>query len=381
MTAVPHLTVPHLAALAEPFQLRDLQLPNRLAMAPMTRRFSPDGIPTQAVADYYARRAHLGLLITEGTYLDHPSSGSVTTVPRLAGDAVLTGWRRVVEAVHAEGGRIAVQLWHLGLARTDDSPLHPGFPALSPSGITGPGEPHGRAATTDDLAELLDAYARATVAAREVGFDAVEIHGAHGYLLDSFMWSATNRRTDHYGGDAAGRSRFPAEVVATLRAAAGQLPVLYRFSQWKATDYRARIASTPDELAALLRPLAEAGVDAFHASTRRFWEPAFADSELTLAGWAKKLTGVPTVAVGSVGIDKLFGEPIGDAAGGDPTTRVSDAAGRIAAGEFDLIAVGRAVLADPTWGARVLSGETDQLRQYTKESERTLDGVERDSSL
>lgn len=377
MTAAPQLTVPDLAALAEPFQLRDLQLPNRLAMAPMTRRFSPDGIPTRAVADYYARRAHLGLLITEGTYLDHPSSGALTSVPRIAGDEVLAGWRRVVEAVHAEGGRIAVQLWHLGLARTDDSPLDPGYPALSPSGINGLGEPHGRAATADDLAELVDAYTRATVAARQVGFDAVEIHGAHGYLLDSFLWAATNQRTDGYGGDAAGRARFPAEVVAAVRAAAGDLPVLYRFSQWKATDYGAQIATTPDELAALLRPLAAAGVDAFHASTRRFWEPAFADSDLTLAGWAKQLTGLPSIAVGSVGITKLFGEPIGNAAGGDPTTRVSDAATRIASGEFDLVAVGRAVLADPTWSARVLAGDIGDLRQYTKETERTLDGVER----
>jgi 2,4-dienoyl-CoA reductase-like NADH-dependent reductase (Old Yellow Enzyme family) len=137
--------------------------------------------------------------------------------------------------------------------------------------------------------------------------DGVEIHGAHGYLIDQFFWEGSNRRDDEYGGDLAGRSRFAIELIQAVRAAVGpDFPIIFRFSQWKQQDYTARLVQTPQALAAFLQPLSEAGVDIFHCSTRRFWEPEFDGSELNLAGWTRQLTGKPTITVGSVGLDGEF---------------------------------------------------------------------------
>lgn len=137
--------------------------------------------------------------------------------------------------------------------------------------------------------------------------DGVELHGAHGYLLDQFLWAGTNRRTDAYGGDPVARTKFAAEIVAAVRETVSpDFPVIFRYSQWKQEAYDARLAQTPEELDAILTPLAAAGVDAFHASTRRYWLPEFEGSDLNLAGWTKKLTGRPTITVGSVGLDGDF---------------------------------------------------------------------------
>ncbi|GAA2183821.1 NADH:flavin oxidoreductase [Brooklawnia cerclae] len=369
-------------ALFRPFGLEGLELSNRLVMAPMTRWFSPGGVPGDEVARYYARRApHMGLLITEGAFISHPSSGSNQDIPHAYGSAALDGWGRVVEAVHEAGGRIAMQLWHVGLARRQDGPLHPGVPALSPSGVDGLGHTVGRAATRDDLRAITESYAQAAADAQRIGFDGVEVHGAHGFLLDSFVWTRTNRREDEYGGVLTNRVRFPVEVVSAIRDAVGPgFPILYRFSQWKNGAYDARIADDPDELARILRPLADAGVSAFHASTRRFWAPAFDGSPLTLAGWAAKVSGRPAIAVGSAGIDSPGSSGNGSApspTSGDGTAHVAEAARRVAAGEFDLLAVGRAVLSDPAWAVKVRAGDPGSILRYRKEDEDTLDGLPR----
>src|SRR5690606_31751349 len=137
---------------------------------------------------------------------------------------------------------------------------------------------------------VVAAFAQAAADARALGFDAVEVHGAHGYLIDQFFWEGTNRRDDAYGGSIANRTRFAAEIIAAIRARVGaDLPIILRFSQWKLQDYHARLVNSPTELEQFLTPLAEAGVDLFHCSTRRFWEPEFAGSDLTLAGWTRKL--------------------------------------------------------------------------------------------
>jgi 2,4-dienoyl-CoA reductase-like NADH-dependent reductase (Old Yellow Enzyme family) len=127
-----------------------------------------------------------------------------------------------------------------------------------------------------------------------VGFDGVEIHGAHGYLIDQFLWDQTNLRDDEYGGDIGRRTRFALEVIAEIRANVGpDFPVVLRLSTWKQQDYRARLAASPEEWAAIVRPLAAAGVDAFHLSQRRYWEGEFG-TEANLATWTKKLTGKPS---------------------------------------------------------------------------------------
>ena len=346
-----------------PLAVRSLTVPNRFAMAPMTRQASPDGVPGPDVAEYYRRRAAggVGLVITEGIRLPDPAAGYPASIPTLAGEAVLEGWRRVVAAVHAEGATIAAQLWHQGAERSDADGVAP----VSPSGVDGQGRLKGRALQSEELARLAALYAQSAATAREVGFDAVELHGAHGYLLDEFFWERTNLRTDGYGGSLVERTRFPAEVVAAVRAAVGpDYPIIFRFSQWKGTDYAASIAEDPIQLRQLLTPLVEAGVDVLHPSTRRHYVPAFPDhdSELSLAGWTKKVAGVPVIAVGSVGLETQFrSERRGQVIQPAPVDRLVE---QFDAGEFDIVAIGRALLADPAWVNRLRANELHKFGGY-----------------
>ncbi|MFH8990670.1 NADH:flavin oxidoreductase [Streptomyces sp. NPDC017940] len=362
------------AVLSRPFTLGGLTVPNRIVMAPMTRNFSPDGVPGADVAAYYARRAaaQVGLIITEGTYVGHESAGESDRVPRFHGAEQLAGWAKVVDAVHAAGGKIMPQLWHIGMVRRAGLPPFADAPAVGPSGLRLDGtEGTGKAMTRADLDAVIGAFAEAAAAAERIGFDGVELHGAHGYLLDQFLWAGTNRRTDAYGGDLVARTRFAAEIVAAVRAAvAPDFPVVLRYSQWKADAYDARIADTPAELDALLSPLAAAGVDAFHASTRRYWLPEFDGSELNLAGWTKKLTGKPVITVGSVGLDGDFMRAFQGE--GAPVKGIDNLLDRLERDEFDLVAVGRALLADPRWAAKVLGGAFDELSSYDPEALATL---------
>ncbi|WP_243794764.1 NADH:flavin oxidoreductase [Saccharopolyspora gloriosae] len=363
-----------MASLDEPFAVGDLRLPNRIAMAPMTRMQSPGGVPGRNVADYYARRAanQVGLIITEGTYINRAAAQEHDGVPHFHGERALAGWAQVAEQVHQAGGKIIPQLWHTGVTRADAEP-----PAEGPSGLGLDGTPNGKAMTQQDIDGTVAAFAEAAAAAERIGFDGVELHGAHGYLIDDFLWSRTNRRTDRYGGDPASRARFATEVVQAVRAAVSPgFPVFFRLSQWKLNNYDARIADDPDELAALLTPLADAGVDAFHASTRRYWLPEFDGSELNLAGWARKLTGKPTVTVGSVGLDQQFGEGGGLAEGYSQqagVTGIEQLLERLERNEFDLVAVGRTLLSNPDWAAKALRGELTGIVAYDPSMLATLD--------
>ena len=263
------------------------------------------------------------------------------------------------------------QLWHQGLVRQAGTGPYPNAPTEGPSATV----PGSKAMTDTDIAETIDAFATAAAAAKKIGFDAVELHGAHGYLIDEFLWSGTNSRTDGYGGDAIARTRFATEVISAVRAALGpNFPLIFRFSQWKGQDYDARLAETPKELDALLTPLADAGVDVFHASTRRFWQSEFEGSDLNLAGWTRKLTGVPTISVGSVSLggEDFFGQIRGDSTGA-PIASLDDLVQRMSDDEFDLIAVGRALISNPDWANLVQTGNADQLRPFEKKMLATLD--------
>ncbi len=360
--------------LSRPVSINGLTVPNRIAMAPMTRMFSPGGIPGADVASYYSRRAAagVGLIVTEGTYVGHDSAGQSDRVPRFHGEEQLAGWAKVAEYVPAGCGTIVPQLWHIGMVRKQGDPPVADAPAVGPSGIRVDGtEGTGRVMTQRDLDDVIGAFAEAAAAAERIGFDGVEIHGAHGYLVDQFLWAGTNRRTDAYGGDAVARTKFAAEIVAAVRETVSpEFPVLFRYSQWKQEAYDARLAETPEELEAILTPLAAAGVDAFHASTRRYWVPEFDGSDLNLAGWTKKLTGKPVISVGSVGLDGEFLRAfVGEGSG---TRGLDDLLDRLEADEFDLVAVGRALLQDPEWAAKVLAGRLDELAPYDAAALRTL---------
>ncbi|MFE1850823.1 NADH:flavin oxidoreductase [Streptomyces sp. NPDC059489] len=351
--------------LVRPFSLGGLTLPNRVVMAPMTREFSPGGVPGEDVARYYARRAAggVGLILTEGTYIGHDSAGTSARVPHFHGDEALAGWSAVAEAVHRAGGRIMPQLWHVGMDRTAGNPPVPGAPAIGPSGIALDGARSGHTMTQADIDNVVAAYATAAAAAEALGFDGVEIHGGHGYLVDQFLWAHTNRRTDGYGGDVARRTRFAAEIVAACRSAvSAEFPISFRFSQWKVNHYPARIAETPQELETILGLLAEAGADIFHCSTRRFHLSEFEGSDLNLAGWAKKVSGKPAISVGSVGLSNEFLQVFqGEQAS---VTDIVELLDRMEREEFDLVAVGRALLGDPEWLMKVLAGRTEELNPF-----------------
>ena len=365
--------------LSRPIGINGLTVPNRIAMAPMTRQFSPGGVPGEDVVGYYARRAAagVGLIVTEGTYVGHDSAGNSDRVPRFHGERQLAGWAKVAEAVHAAGGTIVPQLWHIGLARKAGDPPYADAPALGPSertegaeGAQGEGS-RGTAMTRRDIDDVVAAFAEAAAAAQRIGFDGVELHGAHGYLIDQFLWEGSNRRHDAYGGDPVARTKFATEVITAVReAVTPSFPVIFRYSQWKSGAYDARLADTPAALEAVLTPLAEAGVDAFHASTRRYWLPEFDGSGLNLAGWTRKLTGKPTITVGSVGLDGEFQRAFQGE--GAPVRDIDNLLDRMEAEEFDLVAVGRALLQDPQWAAKVLDGRFEELTPYDAASLRTL---------
>ncbi|WP_393081511.1 NADH:flavin oxidoreductase [Streptomyces sp. LN704] len=378
LRGVPYVTANAASRAAEilsrPVTLNGLNVPNRIVMAPMTRQFSPGGVPGEDVVGYYARRAAagVGLIVTEGTYVGHESAGQSDRVPRFHGEEQLAGWTKVADAVHAAGGTIVPQLWHIGMVREAGQPPFADAPPVGPSGLTGEGaEVTGKAMTQQDLDDVVEAFAKAAADAERIGFDGVELHGAHGYLLDQFLWSGTNRRTDAYGGDPVARARFSAEIAAAVRAAVSpDFPVIFRYSQWKQQAYDARLAETPEELEAILTPLAEAGVDVFHASTRRYWLPEFDGSDLNLAGWSKKLTGKPVISVGSVGLDGEFLKAFQGE--GSSVRGIDDLLDRLERDEFDLVAVGRALLQDPEWAEKVLAGRFDELKAYDPAALRTL---------
>ncbi len=359
------------AALFSPFQLGAVCLSNRIVMAPMTRTFSPGRRPGADVAAYYRARAQggVGLIITEGTSLSTPASSYGPAVPKIDA-ATVEAWRAVTEDVHRAGGTIFCQIWHVGAIRRPEKSDAPNVPSQSPSGLFKPDRAQGAPMSLEEIDRLVAAYAASAAAARSAGFDGIELHGAHGYLIDQFFWSGTNRRRDQYGGaTAAARTRFACDLIrAARRATAPDFPILIRFSQWKQQDYAARLASTPEELEAFLTPMAAVGVDAFHCSTRRFWEPEFDGSALNLAGWAKKLTGKPTITVGSIGLDTDFISTYGPQARAAPAReRLDQLDAALAKGDFDLAAIGRALIANPDWPQHVRRQNWSALRPYDKE--------------
>jgi len=352
-----------------PFTLKSLNLKNRIVMAPMTRSFSPNGIPGDDVAAYYKRRAagEVGLILSEGTVIDRPSSSADADIPHFYGDA-LNGWKKVIDEVHAAGGKMAPQIWHQGIMANHHSGWLPPVPFEGPSGLLQTGESNGKTMTDEDIADAIKAYGKAAADAKRLGFETVELHGAHGYLIDQFFFDVTNKRTDRFGGKTlAERTLFATEVIKEVRSQVGEdFPIIIRLSQWKTSDYTYKMAKTPAEMETWLGLMADAGIDIFHCSQRRFWEPEFEGSDLNFAGWAKKLTGKATITVGSIG---LSGEFLASFRGesSEPSS-LDELVRRYDRGDFDLVAVGRPILADADWTKKIKEGRTSELKGFSKEA-------------
>jgi len=318
-----------------------LTLPNRIVMAPMTRCMAGDGlVPTAAMAAYYARRTEAGLIVTEGTIVRADGQGYPNT-PGLFTKQQVAGWQGVTEAVHAAGGRIFCQLWHVG--RISHPTYLDGKPPIAPSPVA----PEGKVPRTDltyttpraldarEIPEVVAAYGTAAANARRAGFDGVEIHGANGYLVDQFLHHHTNRRTDAYGGDPARMARFCLEVVDAVAQAAGAgrtgirlSPAAYHFMEGDPLDVAV--------FDYLLAELAPRGLAYLHAGIAdHTW--TYDDLGGTVAAYLRGRYPGRLVACG----------------GFTP----GSAAAAIAAGECDLTAIGRPFIANPDLVARIRAGQ------------------------
>ena len=353
--------------LFEEYKLKNLVLRNRVVMAPMTRNQSPGGIPTDDVISYYARRAkaEVGLIITEGIEVSHKASSAYPNVPRLDTNEAREGWKKVVDGIKNNNGAVIAQLWHCGGFRKLGMQPNPEVPGYTASGLVKPGKKVAHEMRIKDIKETIDAYASDAKICQDLGFDGVEIHGAHGYLIDNFLWGGTNIREDSYGGSIGKRSQFVSDIIKAVKENVDNTFIVgLRFSQWKQHDFSAKLASTPDDLRKILIPPVEAGLDFLHSSMRRFWESEFEDSEENLAYWTKKISNIPTIGVGSVGLDSDF---IDMTAPAKPTS-IDKALDDIAKEKYDLIAVGRALLSDYEWVVKMKEGRLNDVIPYTKDA-------------
>ena len=353
--------------LFDEYKLKNLILRNRVVMAPMTRNQSPGGIPTSDVISYYARRAkaEVGLIITEGIVVSHIASSAYPNVPRLDTNKAREGWKKVVDGIKNNNGAVIAQLWHCGGFRKLGMQPNPEVPGYTASGLVKPGKKVAHEMTLQDIKETIDAYASDAKICQELGFDGVEIHGAHGYLIDNFLWGGTNIREDSYGGSIQKRSQFVSDIIKAVKENVdNQFIVGLRFSQWKQHDFSAKLASTPDDLKKILMPPVEAGLDFLHSSMRRFWESEFEGSDENLAYWTKKISNIPTIGVGSVGLDSDF---IDMTAPATPTS-IDKALDDIKKQKYDLIAVGRALLSDYEWVVKMKEGRLNDVIPYTKDA-------------
>jgi N-ethylmaleimide reductase len=344
--------------LFDPIVLGEIECRNRIAMAPCTRCMSPNFLPTEDVVRYYERRARdgVGLLISEGTVICHRGAGHLG-VPGIFLPEHEEAWRRVTDAVHGAGGRMICQIWHVGAVahpRTTGGALPESPSGISPEGHlrrlldeNGRPEPFGpsEAMSHERVVEVIDLFRQATARSLRSGFDGVEIHGAHSYLVDQFTNPALNRREDEYGVE--DRTRFAREVTRAVIEEAGAGRVTFRFSP------RMSVSGTPwaeaeKTFGLLLDALDSAGLRILHASNQDYDEAilksdpdrAEPDQPLhraTRARWSGQLIGV-----------------------GSLTPERANAA--LSADEVDMVAFGRSLIANPDFCTRLK--EDRPLREY-----------------
>lgn len=333
-------------------RLGTFELANRLAVAPMTRvSAAADGTPTDAMADYYAEfaRGGFGLVITEGTYTDTTHSQGYLNQPGLATDTHVAGWRPVTGAVHAAGMPIVAQLMHAGALSQGNS--H-GVGTIAPSAVAPRGSmleeyggsgawptPHEMNAA--DIEAVIAGFVDAAARARAAGFDGVEIHAANGYLLDQFLTTYTNHRTDEHGGAVANRIRPAAQIARAVRTAVGaDFLVGVRLSQTKVNDFEYRWPGGVRDAEVIFAALADTGIDYLHIASegRNFIDGARLDDGRTITAAARQVTGLPVIANGGMHEKTQAADVLDD-------------------GHADVLSIGRGALANPDLPLRLSSGE------------------------
>lgn len=342
--------------LFESFQLNStITLQNHILMAPLTRCMADDElVPTDAMVEYYARRAKSGLIISEATII-RPDGQGYPNTPGIYTPEQIQGWRKVTDAVHAKGGKIFVQLWHTGRV------AHPYFwggeHVLAPSAIAVEGTvPRMRElsyvvpkpASKDEISQLVEDFAQAASNAIDAGFDGVEIHGANGYLIDQFLHYSSNTREDEFGGNAENMARFPLAVLDAISARIGEDRTALRVSPaaYFNIDSDPRDRAVFDYFLAELdkRDIAYLHIGIFDDSTEFDY-----------------LDGTPTAY-----LRKHYGKTLV----GNGSYSAESGSAAIKAGKFDLVAIGRPFIANPDYVERVESGET--LKEYSEEMLSTL---------
>jgi N-ethylmaleimide reductase len=327
--------------LLDPFSLRAIPLSNRAVMSPLTRSRAVDNnTPNSLMATYYAQRATAGLIITEGTS-PSPNGLGYARIPGLFNDAQVRGWKRVTDAVHAEGGKIVVQLMHTGrVAHVANLPA--GAEVLGPSSATCPGEmwtdaqgslPHSppRAMSVEDVGVATREFAVAARLAIEAGFDGVELHAANGYLLEQFLNANVNRRDDAYGGTAEGRNRFVLEVARAAAQEIGPERVGIRLSPYGVFNDTGPFPGVDEQYAALVRELSALGLMYVHVLDH------------------SALGAPPVPAALKADLRAAFSGPFILAGGFD----AASAERALSERQADLIAMGRAFLANPVLIERI----------------------------
>ncbi len=366
-----------LAPLFEPIEINGLKLRNRFFMPAMQRGFVDDCKPTDDMIETLRQRGEggVGLIISGGTSVDRPSGFWLDIFLQLTDDSHDV-WRRKISTIQATGAKFFMQLWHPGsIRRVDPDSPHAAHDTLSPSGLIKAGETNGRAATKAELDDLLEAHVDAAVTAKALGADGVEVHAAHGYFLDQFLWSETNQRDDEYGGSTlAERARYPTAMVAAIRAAVGpDFVISFRFSQYKEAVYEAKIAEHPDDLDEFLLNLRQAGVDCFNVSARRFWLPEWPEihPKMTFAGWVKSKTDAVVLGIGSVGLTTDVVQDLFDKQSAELQPVEADlaaVASAIAAGDYDMIGVGRLQIANANFVQLVAERRFDEIVKFQRAS-------------
>jgi N-ethylmaleimide reductase len=331
------------AMLFEPFSLRAVALANRAVMSPLTRSRAEGNIPNSLMAAYYAQRASAGLVITEGTS-PSPNGLGYARIPGLFNDAQAAGWKLVTDAVHAQGGKIVVQLMHTGRV-SQLANLPAGAQVLGPSAQACPGEVHTdsqgmqpytapRPMNSEDIAVAIAEYVKAARLAISAGFDGVELHAANGYLLEQFLNANINRRDDAYGGSPAGRNRLVLEVAHAVAREIGAARVGIRLSPYGVLNAAGAFDGVDAQYLALVRKLSTLGLMYVHVLDHCALGAPPVPAELKAA--LRAAFDGPFILAG--GFDKASAEQA------------------LAARQADLIAMGRPFLANPDLVARMREG-------------------------
>lgn len=347
-------------ALFEPYAHRKLSLPTRLVMASVPRLYAQNGVPVPEMLRYYRRRAEnqVGLIISEPVAVNDPAAAGDSGMSHFYGGAALRGWKQICQAVHASRCRIMPLLHHVGMLRPlrGDIP-NPSEMAIGPSGIDPQtGGRRGESMSRERIRSVVSAFASAAYSAKVLGFDGVEINGAHAGLVEQFLRPETNRRTDEYGGDMPGRVRFACQIIHAVRKAVGRaFPVAFRYSP-AGELWGKPLLESPHEMELFLNALCEAGVDIFECDGVS--TPAFRGSPLSAPAWTRLLSHRPVIASGGIGLP-----------GGSLLPHVRGMLGL----RFDLLAVGRALLADAEWGTKVRESREADIVPFSSRSWLHLD--------